>query len=116
MIGSIEYQYDSQTNAVATVTLAAPGVGFHWALHELIASYSGTVAAADLTITGLEDTWSHTIEVPASDKGINGVLYEPRGMLVGLEDTAVVVSLPAGGVGVVGNLGVVARKSPKASL
>ncbi len=110
-IGLIEYQFDTGDNTIAAVTFAAPGAERHWVIEELIASYDGVVASADLTITGLEDTWSHNIEVPASDKGIKGFIYQPRGLLIGILNTALVISLPAGGVGVNGNLGVIARKT-----
>ncbi len=116
MIGPIEYQYDTALNAVASVTFAAPGVGFHWAVHEIVASYDGVVAAADVTITGLEATWAHEIEVPASARGLKGTAYHPRGALIGQDNTAVVVSIPAGGASVNGRLGAICRKVTTASL
>lgn len=104
---------DSQTNATATATLAAPGVGFRWRVVAVEASFSGAAVAspgvrATLTIGGTTigrdvmsgDSWSQSF---------------PNGM-DGAENGAVSLALPAGGVGAVGDVMIAAVKIPNSCL
>lgn len=97
---------DSQTAAVTTATLAAAGAGFKWRVTAVSASFSGAAVAtpvrATLTINGqvlgrgvsTNDGWQQTFVAPI-ESADNGT---------------VVLSMPSGGAGAVGDLIVAAVK------
>jgi hypothetical protein len=88
---------DQQTNAVATATRAAPAGARH-VITGIIASYSGGTADAMATVTlgsGVTfdfhvDAAQHSVVIPLRMTGNRG--------------EAVSVSLPAGGIGILGNV------------
>jgi hypothetical protein len=98
---------DSQTNATATATIAAPGVGFKWRIMSWAASYSGAAVAtpfrATLVANGITRGFGVSTAVPwgCEDSSIDGA-----------DNGAVSVSLPAGGVGAVGDVYINAIKIP----
>ena len=100
---SKQVNVDSQSNLVATATLAAPGVGVRWRVTGWRASYSGLAITAGFrsTVTGLDggtigrgvissDAWEVDLSTP----------------LDGADNGAVSVALPAGGVGAVGDVSI----------
>ena len=100
---------DSQNNATATATLAAPGAGFKWRVTGWRASYSGAAVGTPTraTVTGIigvtigrgvstNDGWECSLVNPA-DGANNG---QPA------------IALPAGGVGAVGDVSIMAFKVP----
>lgn len=103
---------DSQANALATATLAAPGVGFKWRVTAVSASYSGAAVAtptrAILTANGVamgrgvstSDGWQQSY--------VNGV--------DGADNGAVTLTLPAGGAGAVGDVILHGIKIPTAAV
>ena len=100
---------DSQTNATATATLAASGVGFKWRVTGWRASYSGLAITAGFraTVTGLEGV---TI-----GRGVNSSDawdVDLTGPIDGADNATVAISLPAGGIGAVGDVSIHAYKVP----
>lgn len=75
-------------DTAAVVTLAAPGVGKRHVVSKIDVSYSGTVAAAGLTITGL-DTGTYAV-VWAAAEAFHQIAFDPP--LRGLDNTAVVIT------------------------
>ena len=100
---------DSQANLTATATLAAPGVGVKWRVTGWSASYSGLAITTGFraTVTGLEgvtigrgvvssDAWEVTLTAP----------------LDGADNGTAAISLPAGGIGSVGDVSIHAYRVP----
>lgn len=115
MIGPFELQSDIQTNAAASVTFAAPGVGKHWAIHLITASYD-TAIDGNITFTGLEASPTIFVGAGATENGVRGGVVKPDGALVGQDNTAVTVTLSSAGIGQQASLMVVARETTRAAL
>ena len=100
---------DSQANLTATATLAAPGVGFKWRVTGWSASYSGLSITAGFraTVTGLEGVTigRGVVSSDAWDVSLAGPID-------GADNGTVAISLPAGGVGAVGDVSINAYKVP----
>jgi hypothetical protein len=89
------------SNSAAVVTLAAPGDGLRHHLRYVSWSYNADPTAGRLTITGLNGGQTWSVDVT---KGGPGALPLPP--LSGELNTAVVVTLAAGGSGVTGKVNV----------
>jgi hypothetical protein len=97
---------DSQTAAVTTATLAAPGAGYQWRVTAVSASFSGAAVAtpvrAVLAVGGTNvgrgvstsDGWQQSFVAP----------------LLGADNGAVTLTMPSGGAGAVGDLMIAAVK------
>ena len=98
---------DSQTNATATATLATPGVGLKWRVTGWRASYSGAAVSPGLraTVIGLEGV---TIGRGVSSSDAWDV--DLTGPIDGADNATVAISLPAGGVGAVGDVSIQAYR------
>lgn len=100
---------DSQTNATATATLAVPGAGFKWRVTGWRASYSGAAVATPTraTVTGLEGV---TIGRGVSTN--DGWEVNLTGPMEGADNGQPAISIPAGGIGAVGDVSICAFKVP----
>jgi hypothetical protein len=97
---------DSQTNATATATLAAAGVGFKWRVTAVSATYSGAAVATPTRCTlalngqtigrgvSTNDGWQQSFTAP----------------LESADNGTVVLTLLTGGAGAVGDVMVAAVK------
>ena len=109
MIGNLEYRHDSQTQGIASVIFPGRN-GRSWVVELIVLSYDGFPVDGDLMIVGLEDVFQFFIDVP-NKTSPKRFTIQPNGKLLALPGQNLLVSIPAGGVGVPGNLGVVARQS-----
>lgn len=91
--------YVTATNAAAVLTYAAAGSGVSHVIGGLVFSYSGTPTGGSLTITD-GGTTVFSVDITASGPG---PIVFPRPMKFAA-NSAVVVTLAAGGSGVVGKL------------
>ncbi len=97
--GSISNDFASATNATATITLSAPGIGKRLWIKQVWWSFSAAPAAtATLTITREAGTCSFDI----TEKGPG---FLPVDLTCGVNEGGVTISLSAGGTGVVGKVG-----------
>lgn len=97
---------DSQSNAQAQATLAAAGSGFKWRVTAVSASFSGAAVATPVRATlalnaqtvgrgvSTSDGWQQSFDTP----------------LESADNGTVVLTLPAGGAGAVGDIFVAAIK------
>lgn len=96
MIGRIEYQTADGVATQHVMTLPAQGAGVHWVILFLQVVYDGTPPTGDIVITGLEAATVLPILAGASDKQ-----YSAAGdFFLGQDGAAVVVTVPAGEVGI----------------
>lgn len=97
---------DSQSNANAVATLAAAGVGFKWRVTGWAASYSGAAVAVPLRATLVANAVTRGFGVstatPWNEDQVNPIDSADNG--------TVVLTLPAGGAGAVGDVYVDAFK------
>jgi len=97
--GSEQQAVDSQSNATATATLAAAGAGQKWRVTGYGASFSGAAVAtpvrATLACNGV--TRGHGVSTTAA-AAVSDVYLD------GADNGTVVLTLPAGGVGAVGDV------------
>lgn len=97
---------DSQTAAVTTATLAAAGVGFKWRVTAVSASFSGAAVATPVRAT-------LTLNAQVIGRGVStsdGWQQSFTAPLEGADNGTVVLSMPSGGAGAVGDLMVAAVK------
>ena len=100
---------DSQTNFPAVATLSAAGVGLKWRVTGWRASYSGVAITVGLrvTVTGLKgvtigrgvdssDAWEVNLTAPID----------------GADNGAIVITMPSGGVGAVGDVSIWGYRVP----
>lgn len=99
---------DSQSNAQAQATLAAPGAAYRWRVTGVKASYSGAAVATPTRATIALNGQTFGVGVSTSD-GWKESFVNP---LVGAANGTVVLTLPAGGVGAVGDVVVMGYKEP----
>jgi hypothetical protein len=99
---------DSQTNAIATATLAAPGVGFKWRVTAVSATYSAAAVATPLRATLVANAVTMGRGVSTNDgwqqSFVNGI--------DGADNGAVTLALPAGGAGAIGDVVITGVKIP----
>ena len=113
MIGRIEYQTADGVDTEHVITLPAPGTGQHWVVLILGIIYEGTPDAGDITITGLDDVTAFPLLI----SGGNDKDFAASGnFFLGLDNTAVVITTPAGGTGVRSLVSVTAVKLLAANL
>ena len=98
MIGRIDYRTTDGVNTQHVITLPAAdlGSGLHWVILALEVIFDGTPPSADITITGLDAATAIPILSANSDKNFAAA----GNFFLGLENTSVVVTVPAGGAGV----------------
>lgn len=87
------------SNTAAVVTLAAPGAGFRYVLHGMQWSYDVTPTSGSLGIT-INAVTKFAVDIVTAGPGGLGVT------LVGGINEAMVLTLTAGGSGVVGKINV----------
>lgn len=112
MIGRIEYLTADGVNTQHVITLATPGDGQHWVILELGIIFDGTPPAADITITGLDAV----TEIPVLSGSGDKQFAAGANFFLGIENTAVVVTVPAGGASVRSLVSVLAVKLLTANL
>lgn len=90
---------DSQTNATATATLAAPGTGWRNRLLKVDASYSTSATSGVLTVNMGTNTFTKYVH------GSGAIDFaDIFGIPADSLNTAITVTLAAGGVAIIGNL------------
>ena len=99
----------SQTNLDATATLAAPGVGVKWRVTGWRASYSGLAITVGFraTVTGIEG-----VTIARGVTSSDAWDVDLTGPLDGADNGAVSITLPAGGIGAVGDVSIHAFRTP----
>lgn len=97
---------DSQSNATAVATLAAAGAGFKWRVSAVSASFSGAAVATPVRATLALNAITMGRGVSTSD-GWQQSFTNP---LESADNGTVVLTLPAGGAGAVGDVMVAAVK------
>lgn len=99
---------DSQTNATATATLAAAGATLRWRVTGIYFGYSGTaIAAAQRATLALN---GQTLGFPAGVNDNGRITF--TNPLIGATNGTVVLTLPAGGAGAVGDVVLCGYKEP----
>ena len=96
MIGRIEYQTKDAVATEHVVTLPAPGSGQHWVVLGLEVIFDGSPPTADIVFVGLDAPTVVPILSGNSDKQF----VAGGSFFLGKDDTAVVITIPAGGGGV----------------
>jgi hypothetical protein len=91
----------STANAAAAITYAA-APGFQHGVHALVVSYAGGTASGSVKIEDAAGTVVFFADIPAA--GIYSIPFPAP--LVGTKGAAMVVTLAAGGSGVVGKLNI----------
>ena len=91
--GRDQYHYWSWPTAgvKAEVTLAAPGAGVRWQIDEIVFGYDDTPSSTQAMTIKLDE--NPTITMYVSSGGAKQ--YTPGSPLVGLDNRAVVITLPA---------------------
>lgn len=92
---------DSQTNAIATATVVAPGPDFRWRILKVSASYTGTGVEGVLQIkSGTTVLWELGVN---ADSGVIEDFLVAGGLQCGANEAAT-ATLSAGGASVVGRV------------
>lgn len=94
-------QVTSGDNAAAAITLVTPARKRHYAV-AILWSYTDAPTGGRLTISGLDGT-SDTFDIDIDSAGWSGIALPPLASALG---TDLIITLSAGGAGVVGKLNV----------
>lgn len=96
----------SAANVDAVITLSAAGVGRNHTISGVSFSYSGVPTAG--SFFQIQSGGSVVFKQYVSTAGINSVLFDE--MKVGSENSAVVLTLSAGGIGIIGIVSIMGRR------